>query len=1080
MKYRVNKQTTRYEFFAERDVRQPKISYLSLCMGSVKLLKASAGSGKTFKLAYEYVRNVVEAPHRYRHILAVTFTKKATEEMKRRIIAEINDLARGRATKYMELLRADLGLADAEIARRAVAARSAILHDYSRFSVLTIDKFFQQLIRSFMRELDVDFDFVLELKTGTLLAAAADRLIDDAADDPALRAWIAGFAAEKIEENRHWNLRGELTRLGGEVFGEQWRRVSEAGGRVSREMLASLVDALTAEARTVMARLQATGREAMAIIGDNGLSISDFAYGKLGFANFFARYSGGEVAEPGARVGEALTSDEKWCAKSSPRRADILSLVPVLRPLLQTLVDGWEQHHRFLNSVEVLRANYRNFALLADLSRRIEAIYAEEGRLTIAETNDMLRRLVEGNDAPFIFERAGNRFTHFMIDEFQDTSAVQWANFVPLLQNAVSQTPDSPVLLVGDVKQSIYRWRGGDWRILSDGIGREFCEVDEGSLDTNWRSLGNVVAFNNAMTQACVETDGARLDEQLEEACEQNLIGRELRDELRGMMRAAYAGHAQTAAKGAEEGYVSVTVYEEDDEAVSPVIARIEELQQRGFRAGDIAVLVRTGAEGMRIANMLLDRKKANPDAPYSYDVVTQEALLINASPAVDYVLACFRLAASPDLDLAHAVYNRYQGREFEAKIPTTEREFLSGLRFMSPQEAFEAVVMQFGLGERTEDVAYLQALHDRLLSFSADSVADVALFVKWWDENGAALSVEIPQSADAITVTTIHKAKGLEYPAVVLPYCNWSLRPRIRSIVWADGRALDDGLAKIPAEFGERMRLSRFAEDYYRELVMSHVDNMNIFYVAVTRAGQELHLMMPAAAKPREDRIDTLILGALETGLCGIQARTTDAGEKIYEFGEKVFHAEKAATADERLHVGFGSYPIGGRLHLRTGSERYFTDEGGTLAPRDYGILMHRAFEAARTAGDIDAAIARMESSALITSEEARLLHERIVRAMADPHVREWFDGEWDTVRNESDIVVPSAGGGGMRRPDRVMTRGTRAVIVDYKFGLERSPRHAAQIRDYAALLGRMGYAEVEGYVWYVSLDDIEEILLN
>ncbi len=774
-------------------------------MGSVKLLKASAGSGKTYQLAYEYVRSVVAEPWQYRHILAVTFTNKATEEMKRRIVAEINDLAQGRTTGYLSKLIEDLDLTPDEIRRRASEARGRILHDYSHFSVLTIDKFFQRLIRSFIRELGIDLNFNLELQTGTLLSTAADRLIDEISLDEQLKKWVAGFIEEKIGENRRWEIKSELTGLGREVFREEYRRSDAA--RVSKDELAKIVSDASAEAVRIVNTLRTTAQQALEIIDSNNLWISDFPYNKGGFANFFVKYAEGVIAEPGSRVEGALASDDKWYSKSSPRRADIQALIPTLRPMLQQLADGYARHHRFLNSIELLRGNYRNFALLTDLAQKIEAICAADSILPISETNAILHRLIAGNDTPFIFEKAGNHFNRFMIDEFQDTSAMQWENFIPLLQNAVSQSDGSPVLLVGDVKQSIYRWRGGDWRILAGEIEREFGALLTLDLNTNYRSLGNIVAFNNDIIERCITTDNERLNTELDEAEASSLIGRELHGELSGMLRTAYLNHAQKSVKGDGEGYVNITVYErdEDDKAVPPVIARVEELQARGYRPGDIAILVRAGADGIAVANMLLDHKQANPGSQWSYDVVTQEALLINSSPAIGFVLACFRLASAPKQTIQLAIYNKWLSRPLDTQLSDDEAAFLTRLRLMAPEEAFESLVMRFGLNDSQSDIAYLQAFHEQLLSFSSNSISDIQLFVRWWEENGGGLSVNIPRNDDAITISTIHKAKGLQYKVVIIPYLNWSLNPHSRTVIWADGSRAADGLGAIPVGWGEK-----------------------------------------------------------------------------------------------------------------------------------------------------------------------------------------------------------------------------------------------------------------------------------
>jgi ATP-dependent exoDNAse (exonuclease V) beta subunit len=1033
-----------------------------IAMGSVKLLRASAGSGKTWRLAYEYVRAVVNDPSQYAHILAVTFTNKATAEMKRRIVEEINAIARGGATGYMERLQRESGLSADEIRRRAAAARTRILHDYSHFAVLTIDKFFQRVIRSFIRELGIDLKVTLELQTGGLLSAAADAIVDEMTLDAALRRWVVGFVEEKIEEGRRWEVKSELVALGREIFNERYRR--RAASAVSKDELKTIVEDASARAAAIISDAQKIAKASLQVVADNGLTLSDFAGGSRSFAYYFAKVAAGDLPEPGAAVLKATENDGAWSSKTSPRRADILAIASRLRADLQQLTDTWQLHHRFLNSVEILRRNYRNFALLTDLAAKTEAICATENILPIAETNNIIHRLVAGNDTPFIFEKVGNHYTRMMIDEFQDTSAMQWENFLPLLENALAQSEDAPVLLVGDVKQSIYRWRGGDWRILSDRIERIFADVEAENLDTNYRSFENIVSFNNEVIARCVESDSAKLDAQLADAQQVGLISTELQRELTGILARAYEGHEQRSVRGLGQGYVTVT----EREDLSPVIARIEDLQRRGFGAGDIAILVRTNAEGIEIANALLEYKKQNPTSPYTYDVVTQEALLINSAPVTAFVLACYKLSSDPEDGIQKAVYNRWLGRGFEAPLMENDLETFENLRQLSPVEAFETIVHTYRLGERQNNIAYLQALEDQILTFSRTAIGDVQLFARWWDENGGSLSLDVPDAGAAITVSTIHKSKGLQYRAVIVPWCSWSLVPSSHSVVWADAAEVAEGLGDFPVEFGKRMKNSLMAAEYYKEMVMSHVDAINIFYVAATRAEEELHLMMPADDRRKTDRISMLVLDAVgDRREFGTPTAGTPAGQL----------STRNSNRPEGIQAAFASFPIGGRLQLRRLSERY----GERVAARDHGVMMHRAFENADDFGDIERAVEAMVEDGILSSDEVAALRGTIAGALANPLVRSWFDGSWEAVRSENRIILPTESGvdgARLRVPDRVMMRGKRAVVVDYKFGLSRSASYRKQIEEYAELLKKMGYNDLSGYIWYVSLGDIERVV--
>ncbi|MDR2885185.1 MAG: UvrD-helicase domain-containing protein, partial [Rikenellaceae bacterium] len=585
-------------------------------MGHVKIVRASAGSGKTFRLVLEYLTALVDQPAAYRHTLAVTFTNKATGEMKERIVQQLHALSSGEASPYEEPLRRASGLTADEVRRRAAVAQGMILHDYSHFAVLTIDKFFQNIIRSFLRELGISPNFSIELRTDTLLEQAADALVELSASDPALEAWIGEFAMEQMEESAGWDVRRKLTKAGGEVFGEEWMR----GGTAGREALGEAVGRATAQCAAATGKIENLARQAMALIDSNGLSVDDFSYKKSGAAGFLDRTARGESEDYAVKnyVVRTLKGGMAWAGKNSPAEARIEAIAPQLDDLLGQIAAIWDNERSLLNTTAILRRRWRSFGLLDDISKQVECLAAEGNVVPIARTNKLLSELIAGNEIPFIFEKAGERFTRFLIDEFQDTSRGQWENFIPLLQNALAQSAGAPVLLVGDVKQSIYRWRGGDWQILASGAAGALGEARLDALEDNRRSLERVVTFNNTLIGQCVAHDTAALDEMLLKAEDEGYLPRAKREELLTLLPGAYYGHAQNPMPDKQGGYVTVTLRaavgkDEQPEGPDPVILRVEELQARGFAPADIAILVRRRAEAQAIARLLLDHKAANP-----------------------------------------------------------------------------------------------------------------------------------------------------------------------------------------------------------------------------------------------------------------------------------------------------------------------------------------------------------------------------------------------------------------------------------------------------------------------------------
>ena len=1051
-------------------------------MGKVKILKASAGSGKTYRLAYEYIRSVIDSPQLYRHILAVTFTNKATEEMKQRIVGELNALANGSPSGYMGDLERDLGLDGQTIRRRAADARTKILHDYSRFTVLTIDKFFQRIIRSFIKELGIDLNFNLELQTDSILDSATDRLIDRIAVDRALRDWVLHFVEEKIDTDGRWDIRGEISQLGRELFGERYRAVS--GDKASREELSRIVSAAVARSRRIENEMKKTAAEALAVIDSAGLAAEDFAYGRGGCVGYFVKTADGTIAPYGKRVLDALESEEKWVTARSSRKEAARSVVPTLRRLLAKLCSIYDDNIRFLNTARLLSANYRSFALLDDLSEKVAEICTEQNLVPISETNAILGKLMGDNDAPFIYEKVGNTFSRFMIDEFQDTSQGQWSNFVPLLENAVAQSEDEPVLLVGDVKQSIYRWRGGDWRILGRQVASRFKDTRTASLDTNYRSEKTVVEFNNSLIEACVQLDNDRLNRMIQEAAENGRLSPGRRDELSDMLSEAYRDQRQRCSKTREAGYVTVREYEKGEQPDPPLLIRtVEDLQSRGFTAGDIAVLVRTNPQGAAVAQQLLDYKSTHPESPYCYDVVTQEALQIGHSDTAGFIASVFRLAAGSDEPVKRAVYNLYLGNPVEQPLTESEQAFIESLGLMSIEEAFEETVLHYRLNEKVRDIAYIQAMQEQVHAFSTSKIADLPLFLKWWDETGAAQSISLPRNRNAITVITIHKAKGLQYKAVVLPDCDWSLQPKTGSLIW--GRTDEkpfDSLKHMPLGWSKLIGESAFAEEFYTETVFAHIDNINLFYVAATRAEQELHIQIPRGGKETQ-RIGSLVNA--RDPMRGRRKRRNrrNEGKRRPRRCGTLFSLRNSGTA-----VAYGASGAGTRRLLSYPANRCAAEIPARLATLFRGRRRSRATlsaqlrhsdaqtarERGRQAADRPAARSHAGRRSRIAKRSGKN-PELLSEAFSDPIVASWFDGRWSVVRNEHDIVVP--GERSTRRPDRVLTKGAEAVVIDYKFGLKKHNRHTRQVEEYMRLLGRMGYQTVRGYLWYVELKQVENV---
>lgn len=1044
-----------------------------------KILNASAGSGKTYQLAYKYVRDVVQQPTLYRHILAVTFTNKATEEMKSRILNEIHALASDAPSGYLAELCRELALDERTVRTRAREARTRILHDYSRFTILTIDTFFQRILRAFIQELGIDLNYNIEIETASVLGKGADALVEEIRTDTELQRWLTAFVEERIDEGKRWDVREGILSLGGEIFKESNREALAL--ERSKAALSAIVGRARERARNGKARFRELGAEAVGIMRQAGLSPEDFTGKSRSFVRYFETAADGEIKPPTATVRKMSLTTEGWCAKDSPARA----VVGSLRPLLAALCESYDAGIRFWNTADLLHENYRSFALLHDLYMRIRRMCSDENVMMLSETKNILSEFIRNNEAPFIYEKAGNRYDRFMIDEFQDTSAREWENFLPLLRNAMAQSEETSVLIVGDIKQSIYRWRGGDWRILHERAAKELGagNTETVHLTDNFRSLPLIVAFNNRTISRVVAADNAALNALLAEA-PREVLSAAARTALHDTLAEAYRSHEQTPRKkSVNPGYINITCYEEEP----PLIERIKALIDKGFRPKDMMILVRSGSDGARAAAALLEFKRRNDDPRYRFDVMTQEALIVGAAPVSSFVIACLRLSVNPHNSLHRAIYNRFLEKEaFDTPLDEQETLFFRSLRLYPPEEAFERIVMRYRLRLRRQELAYLQALHEQIIGFCIGKVADIPLFLRWWDEQGSGRSLSVEQGETTIEITTIHKAKGLEKKVVLIPYCNWPLDPKASgggNIVWAESR--EEELAEIgrfPVRYKSSMGESFFSEEYYRERIYAHVDNINLLYVALTRAVESLHIFIPRSS--RGNTVGQLLLQNLaapapEAEAEGLEGRVTqtDDGE-MHEFGLFAGPEPEKESRTGAEHLLLEEYPTAEPdLRLRLPSQRYFERGGGeTASLRDLGILLHKTFAEAESEEEIRRALHGMAQDGRISPEERERLESLVAEALADPLTGSWFDGSWQTVRNEQEIILP--GSGATRRPDRVMTAGDRAVVVDYKFGGLETEKYRRQVREYMRLLREMGYREVEGYLWYVRMGRTEKVV--
>lgn len=790
-------------------------------MGSISIVRASAGSGKTYLLAVEYIAAAMRHPAAYRSILAVTFTNKATAEMKRRILWELSKLAQGDRGGFFDSIAERTGYCATEIQARAATTLSAIVRDYSSFSVSTIDKFFQRIVRSFFRELGLDLHYKIEINNNETLAEAVDSIIEKSHFDEQLSRKINRIVVEELDAGHRVDPHGAIEKLSRSILNEQYSVTTTAD-----ELIEQTFDELKDQYQTATTLLRQKADEACRLIDNAGLSVEDFKSKSSGFAAYFYKVSrsrGGEIPQYGANFEKAATSQD-------PEQLATKATLDRVRPILTELMDLtaevmqiYDGTLKLRRTFETIAKSYSRYMVLRHLREEFSSILAARGQLSLSDTSSLIASIIDGADVPFIFERLGSRYSTIFIDEFQDTSLGQWEGFLPLLHEAIAKCDHRCVMLIGDIKQAIYRFRGGDWRLLGGVADSEFEGfIDESrSLTTSWRSERQIVEFNNAVMRQVVDQADAVVDK---------FLGDQPTD-LRDILKSAYADMEQSIPQGKSDGGY-VEVFRGDNEpTLQWMVDRVHDIATRHSLC-QTAILVRKASEGEMVASALIQA---------GINIISDEVLTIGSSPTARFIVDLMRYASDAQ-PLTLASINRYLKRGFTQELTEQEREFILSLRSITSIEAFENIIRYFDLHER--EPFYLQSIYNTLYTYCKEESTDINSFVEAWDKSLSANKVALPQIDNAVRILTIHKAKGLEFDAVIVPFFSWGLFPYPSTTIWANSQ-IDpyDRFNPLPINYSSSLSDTIFSDHYYEQGISSVVDNINLIYVALTRAKSEMYL---------------------------------------------------------------------------------------------------------------------------------------------------------------------------------------------------------------------------------------------
>lgn len=1080
------------------------------------IYKASAGSGKTFRLVVEYLKLILANPYNYKHILAVTFTNKATNEMKSRILEQLNLLAQGEKSSTIEVLLEETQYTEHQIRQKASQTLKNILHDYNRFSVNTIDSFTQKVIKSFNRELGISPNYTLELDNEIILEEAVQRLFDKISDNKNLRKWLREFSRERIEDNRSQQIESEIKNLGAELFKESFQEYlsNEKESDFNRNDLDEFIMELAGLKATFENTLKKKGRLAVNEMQKAGLGPADFSGGaRSSIGVFFVKLSNGNLPNFTDTVRKRGKDAEIWVTKNNKRRVEIIALAEqILLPLLSDIITYYDTYYPQYNTVLAVQKQIRTLGILIDLKDEIRELLREKGILPLSDSNLLLSKIIGESDTPFVYEKIGNYYKYFMLDEFQDTSDLQWKNFKPLIANSLAEGNNN--LIVGDVKQSIYRWRNSDWNILAQKLQDEFTEAQrkEKTLAENFRSDRNIIEFNNRIMKAMIGEFENRLFVDIPD--EFNEINR---------FRNIYSSYEQKPGNpiAPETGFVQANFLPAEsftEDSTRLLIEQVKMLQDKGIEAEEIAILIRKNKEGAPIIQAFLEAARKPENVSYDLTVLSNESLFLHASKGVLFIINLLEVLIDSNNEIAKATLlfmwqswlkpelanngfgktnfqkdigfekpeNWYLKKNYEEEFDQELSELVDEIRnhvlLSSLDEAVTKIASKTGLFEITAELPFIQTLIDKAAELKTSLSNDLSNFIFWWHEKGYLTSVSINEEIRSIRLLTVHKAKGLEYKAVLIPYFDWNTGPSSfqSPMLWCKPtNAPFTKFPLLPVQYGTLMKESEFAPDYYEEKVNNYIDTLNLVYVAFTRAKSSLIINSKQITFNKNGKessstsIDRLFVKAIQSELIEKNYPTSfNESEHTFSYGNfPEFRKEKPATNVEKIDK-YKFHDLSDRIRLRMSGEDFLIESEQVHSEKNIGTLVHEILSDIETKKDIEPACTKALKEGKITEREYSDILKQIELNLNIERVQNWFDGTF-TVLNERDLLSDKF----LLRPDRIMYRNDTAIVVDYKTGEKIPGKYNRQVKRYAKNLKATGFKKVSGYLWYLGSKEIEEV---
>ncbi|MEE9362371.1 MAG: UvrD-helicase domain-containing protein [Cellulophaga sp.] len=1031
-----------------------------------KIFNASAGSGKTYTLAKEYLKIVLssDAYRSYSQILAITFTNKAVNEMKQRILGSLFEFGKTEtienASPMFLSIAEELDLSQETLQKRAKKTLKEILHNYAFFDISTIDKFTHRLIRTFAKDLKLPQNFEVVLDVDLLLSEAVDRLLDKAGSDEQLTKIVIDFALEKIDDDKSWDVTLDLNRIGKLLFSENHSIHVEKLQEKSIGDFLELKKNIRKQLVATKKQLIDTAKSVLEFISDNGAAHTDFT--RSSFPKFILKVEKGDFK---SKLDTAWSVNFETVSLYNKSCSDtIKSTLDEIHP---QLIDFFNSIKKGIHQYSFLNNCYTNIVPLTVLNailHEIKGIEMEKNQLPISSFNLIVANEINNQPAPFIYERLGEKYRHYFVDEFQDTSQMQWKNLIPLIGNALESEDDQgkkgSLLLVGDAKQAIYRWRGGKVEQFMDLINVDanpfVFPPEVKNLPTNFRSDKEIINFNNDFFNATSEFLSSTAYEKL--FVEGNMQESNSKE----------GGFVQISFIDEEEGSNENEVY------CDKVLEIINQVIEKGFGYKDICILTRDNKHGILLAGFLTQ----------SYiPTISSDSLLLQSSSKVCFLINFLEYSLQPNNDeicysllyfLSEEEENRhdfiYNNRKNLKEFLEKEYNFsYEHLKQLSVYDGLEYIIKQFNIVSSSD--AYITYLMDEVLNVEQKEGPSTQTFLQYWEKKKGKLSVTAPEDVNAVQLMSVHKSKGLEFPVVIFPFANSHIYKEVQPKLWlsVDKDNFNQFEEVLINKKQEVVNYGEQAEYLYNEEQRKlELDAFNVLYVALTRPVNALYVVSKKDITRNNEHKTEYYSGLFIHFLK--QKGIWNLDEEDFTFGNLEFNITKSTLTKQQQGIPYiytnkerTSFNI-----LTKAGELWDTDKEQALSK---GNLIHELLGSIETEKDVDKVFFKFVSKGHFSEQESILLKNKVMHIITHPKLKEYYS-EGNIIRNERDIITER---GLILRPDRVIIDGNNATIIDYKTG-KKSSRYHEQLNDYAISLKSMGYLVENKIIIYIN----EEINLE